>query len=73
MTYAPAKFDVATFYGEEKMHLKDNPLFDLDFGVKATRNVAQYPLHHVTYSATKFEVASSNGLGEDIFTKKYIL
>ena len=23
-------------------------------------NVAQYPLHHVTYSATKFEVAMSN-------------
>ena len=38
--------------------------FDLDLGVKVTQNVAQYPLHHVTYSATKFEVASSNRLGE---------
>ena len=28
-----------------------------------TRNVAQYPLHHWTYLATKFEVATSNGLG----------
>ena len=27
-----------------------------DLGVKVTLNVAQYPLHHVTYSATKFEV-----------------
>ena len=32
-----------------------------DLGVKATQNVAQYPLHDVTYSATKFEVAASNG------------
>ena len=42
---------------------------NLDLGVKVTRNVAQYPLHHVTYSATKFEVATSNGLGEDTFTR----
>ena len=30
---------------------------------------AQYPLHHVIYSATKFEVATSNSLGGDTFTK----
>ena len=30
-----------------------------------TRNVAQYPLHHVTYAPLKFEVAMSNGLGGD--------
>ena len=45
--------------------------FDLDLGV--TRNVAQYPLHHVTYSATKFEVATSNSLGGDALTRKYII
>ena len=39
------------------MHLQENTLFDLE----GIRNVAQYPLHHVTYSATKFEVATSNG------------
>ena len=33
--------------------------FYLDLGVKVTQNVAQYPLHHVTYSATKLEVATS--------------
>ena len=43
--------------------------FDLDLGVKVTQNVAQYPLHHVTYSTTKFEVATSNGLGGDTFTR----
>ena len=31
--------------------------FDHDFGVRIIRYVDQYPLHHVTYSATKFEVA----------------
>ena len=40
-----------------------------DLGVKVTRNVAQYPLHHVTYAATKFEVATFNGLGRDTFTR----
>ena len=43
--------------------------FDLDLGVKVTRNVTQYPLHHVIYAPTKFEVATSNGLGEDTITR----
>ena len=47
--------------------------FDIDLGVKITRKVAQYPLHHVTYSAIKFEVATSNHLGGDTFTRKYII
>ena len=55
------------------MHLQENTLFDLDLGVKVTRNVAQYPLHHVTYPATKFKVATSNHLGGDTFTRKYII
>ena len=41
----------------------------LTFGVKVTQNVTQYPLHHVIYAATKFEVATSNGLGEDTITR----
>ena len=45
---------------KKKMHLQENTEFDLDFQVMVTQNVAQYPLHHVTYSATKFEVAMSN-------------
>ena len=47
--------------------------FDLDLGVKIEQNVAQYSLHHVTYAATKFEVAKSNGLGGDAFAKKFII
>ena len=54
------------------MHLQENTLFDLDLGVKVTQNVAQYPLHHVTYAPAKFEVATSNSLG-DPFTRKYIM
>ena len=41
--------------------------FDLE--VKVTQNVTQYPLHHVIYPPTKFEVATSNGLGEDTITR----
>ena len=51
------------------MHLQENTLFDLDLGVKATHNVAQYLLHHVTYLGTKFEVAMSKGLAGDTFTR----
>ena len=34
-----------------------------------SRYVVQYPLHHVTYAPAKFEVAMSNGLGIDAFTR----
>ena len=53
---------------KEEMHLQENALFDLE--VKVTQNVVQYPLHYVTYVATKFEDARSNGLGGDRFTRK---
>ena len=43
--------------------------FDLDLGVKVTRNVTQYPLHHVIYAPTKFQVATSNGFGIDTITR----
>ena len=51
------------------MHLHEIALFDLEIGVKVTHDVAKYPLHHVTYSDTKFEVSTSDGLGGDAFTK----
>ena len=55
------------------MHLHENTLFDPDFGVKVTQDVVKYPLHHVTYSDTKFEVSTSDGLGGDAFTKIHCL
>ena len=36
---------------------------------KVTQNVAQYPLHHVTYAPAKMKVATSKGLG-DAFTRQ---
>ena len=58
---------------QEEMHLQENTLFDLDLVVKVTQNINQYPLHHVTYLGTKFKVATSNCLGGDVFTRKYII
>ena len=54
MTYPPAKFEVATSksLGEDAFTRKT--LFDLDPKVNITQNVAQYPLHHVTYAPAKF-------------------
>ena len=50
---------------KEKMDLQESKLYDLEFGVKVTKNVAQYHPHHVTYAPVNFEVAMSKGSGED--------
>ena len=51
-------------------HLQENTLFDIwpwsqgqtfDHGVKVTRNVTQYPLHHVISASTRFEITTFNG------------
>ena len=55
----------------QKMHLHENTLFDRDLRVKVKRNVAQLPLHHVTYKPTYFEVTTSKGLGGDPFKRKF--
>ena len=47
--------------------------FDLNLRVEVTCDVAQYPLHHVVDAATKFEVATSNGMGGDALTRKNII
>ena len=52
------------------MHLQENTLLTFDLGVKVIGNDVQYPLHHVTYLGTKFEVATSNSLGGETFTRK---
>ena len=57
---------------KEKIYKKQ---YILTFWVKVEQNVLSYPLHHVTYSPAKFEVASSNALDWDTFTRlhtKYI-
>ena len=42
----------------------------LTFRVKITRNVAQCPLHHVTYAHTEFEVTTAKGFGREAFKRK---
>ena len=51
------------------MHLQENTLYDLDLVVKVTQNVVQCPPNHMTYAPAKFEVATSNSLGEDYLQK----
>ena len=46
------------------MHFHENTLFDPDLGVNVDRHVL-----HLTYSGTKFEDATSNGLRGDAFTR----
>ena len=58
---------------KEMKHLQENTLYDLDLGVKVTQNVVLYLPNHITYAPAKFEVATSNNLGEDAFTRKYII
>ena len=54
------------------MHLQESTLFDLDLQVKVTLNVAQCPLHYVTYAPTEFEVTTSKALGGEAFTRNSI-
>ena len=46
---------------KEQMHLKENTVFDLDRGTKVTKDDAQYPLRHVTYTFAKFDAPTFNG------------
>ena len=59
---------------EEEMHLQEihYMTFDLELGQSHAKSSPVLP-HYVTYAATTFEVATSNGLGGGTFTIKYIL
>ena len=52
------------------MHLQESTLFDFDLQFKVTLNVAQCPLHHVTYAPTEFEVTTSKGFRRRSIYKK---
>ena len=77
VTYAATEFEVTTSkaLGGEAFIRKFN-IWPWPWGqghtkVKVTQNVAQYPLHHVTYSSTKVEVATSQCFGGNAFTRKF--
>ena len=71
--YAPAKFEVARNIQQFRRRCIYKKIHFLTLTFKVSQNIAQFPLHHVIYASTKFEVASSNSLKEDAFTRKYIL
>ena len=47
-------------------------ILTLTLGQRQTRNIAQYPLHHMTYAPAKFEAAMSNSLGGKAFTRNIL-
>ena len=53
---------------KEELHLQEYTIFDLDLRVMVIWDVAQYYLYYVTYASANFEVATSNGWGEDALT-----
>ena len=74
MPYAAANFEAATSKGlGGDAFTEKNTLFDLDLGVKVTCDVSKYPLHHVTYSDTKFEVSTYGCVGGDALIKNVII
>ena len=74
MAFSPAKLEFATSNSlGDALTVKKLHDLTIDIGLRfnVTRNVAQCPLHHVTYANEKFEIATPNGLGEDtMFYKK---
>ena len=70
VTYAAAKFEVDTFKVKREMHLQENTVFDLDLRGHGHMKCCPVTSTYVTYAAARFEAATSNGLGEDAFTRK---
>ena len=62
-----------TITGFRRCIYKEIHYLTFDLGIMITWNVAKYPLHHLTYAAAKFEAATSNDLGGDAYTRKYII
>ena len=76
MIYAPAQFEVNTSnsLGGDALTKKIHYLtLNLDIWIKKVKsNIAQYPLHYVSYVPAKFEVATSNGLRRAAFRRNYL-
>ena len=72
LTNPSAKFEVDTSNGlggvafTKKYNIS---LLTLTLGQEQTRNIAQYPLHHMAYAPAKFEASMSNGLGGNALTR----
>ena len=64
--------DLVTLKSDIHLFRVDN-LFTFELEVKVTPDVAQYHLLYVTYAPAKVEFATSNSLGGNAFTRKYII
>ena len=53
---------------KKKTHLQEKHMT-----LTRSLNIIQCPPNHMTYASAKFEVATSNSLREDAFTRKYIM
>ena len=78
VTKASATFEVATsnpLRGDIFTRKYIISLLTLTLGQRLTRNVAQYPLNHMTYmyAPAKIEAAMSNGLGGNALTRIFDL
>ena len=72
-TKASAKFEVAMPNGlGGDAFTRTYIISPLTLGQGQTRNVAQYPQHHMTYAPAKFEVAMSKSLGGNAFTRNIL-
>ena len=61
VTDAPPKF--------EQLGCIYKKIYYLTFDLGVIQNVSQYLLYYVIYASAKFEVATSNSLGEDMITR----
>ena len=55
------------------MHLQENAEYDLWPWPWGQCHIKYCLVHNATHASAKFEVAKFTGLGEDEFTRKYII
>ena len=66
---------------KEKKHLRKIRYMTLTYGSRSHQMLSSAPPPpppppppiHMTFAPAKFEIATSNSLGEDAFTRKYII
>ena len=58
---------------KEKKYLQKNTLYDLDLWVKVTQNVVQCSPNHKTFAPANLKLLRPTKLGENAFTRKYII
>ena len=73
MHLGSVQFQIAMVMVKEEMHLQENTLYGLTLVSRSYIMLSSTLQNHMTYAPAKFKVATSNSLGEDAFTRKYIV